>query len=212
VDLQNVSRGSPLLSTVQTYVLERVDSLCGLLDLATDDLGDELGCECGQGAAGSLALNDLNHLLADGSDLGRGSICGLLDLVLAALGESNTEETEEVVIGGLDGDVGLDQGLPFADERSELVGCEVETVKVGQAVLSLNLVDSELNLSESVVLILLQICQRNLEDSTLQCIVGVLETGGSVDESLADTVISVRLFEIVGYRLSYSLTWKEDGA
>jgi hypothetical protein len=50
-----------------------------------------------------------------------------------------------------------------------------------------------------VVLILLQIRQRNLEDSALQCIVRVLETGGSVDESLADTVRYVRwLFGLCG--------------
>jgi hypothetical protein len=65
-------------------------------------------------------------------------------------------------------------------------------VEVGQAVLSLDLVDPELDLSECVVLILLQIRQRNLEDSALQCIVCVLETSGSVDESLADTVKYVR--------------------
>lgn len=83
--------------------------------------------------------------------------------------------------------------MPLADERAKLVGCEVETVEVGQAVLSLNLIDSQLNLAECVVLILLQIGQRNLEDSALQCVVCVLETGGSVDKGLSDTV---RLLEL----------------
>ena len=137
-------------------------------------------------------MDDLDHLSSDGSDLRGGGIGGLLDLVGATLGEADGEETEEVVVGGLDCDVGLNQGLPLADERSELVGSEVETVEVGQAVLSLDLVDPELDLSECVVLILLQIRQRNLEDSALQCIVCVLETSGSVDESLADTVKYVR--------------------
>jgi len=62
-------------------------------------------------------------------------------------------------------------------------------VEVGQAVLSLDLIDTELDLSESVVLILLQIRQRNLENPSFQSIVGVLNTGGPVDESLSDTVI-----------------------
>ena len=60
-------------------------------------------------------------------------------------------------------------------------------MEVGQAVLALNLVDSELDLAESMVLILLEIGQGNLEDSALQRIVGVLQTGGTVDKSLADT-------------------------
>ena len=162
--------------------------MSSLLNLTTDNLGDELGCELCEGAAGGFALNDLGHLLSDSSDLRGSGIGGLLDLVGSALGEGNGEQAEEVVVGGLDRDVGLDQRLPLSDERSQLVGCEVETVEVGQAVLSLDLVDPELDLSECVVLILLEIRQRNLENSALQCIVCVLETSGSVDESLADTV------------------------
>lgn len=61
-------------------------------------------------------------------------------------------------------------------------------MEVGQAVLALNLVDAELDLAESVVLILLQVGQGDLDDAALQGVVGVLETGGPVDKSLADTV------------------------
>jgi hypothetical protein len=45
-----------------------------------------------------------------------------------------------------------------------------------------------------VVLILLEIRQRNLENSALQCIICVLKTGRSVDKSLADTTECVRIF------------------
>jgi hypothetical protein len=124
-----------------TYVLERVDALCGLLNLAADNLGDQLRGELLQGAGGSLSLNDLDHLLSDGANLGRGGVGGLADLVGTALGESNAEEAEEVVVGGLDSDVGLNQRLPLADKRPQLVGGEVETIEVGQAVLALDLVD-----------------------------------------------------------------------
>ena len=60
-------------------------------------------------------------------------------------------------------------------------------MEVGQAVFALDLVYSELHLSEGMVLILLQIGQRDLDNSALQSIVRVLETGGSVDESLSNT-------------------------
>lgn len=173
---------------MSTYVLEGVDALGGLLDLTADDLGDELVGQLLQGAAAGLTGDDLGHLSSDGADLGRSSVGGLLDLVGAALGESDGEQAEEVVVGGLDRDVGLDQGLPLADERPQLVGCEVETVEVGQAVLALNLVDAELDLAEGVVLILLQVGEGDLDDAALQGVVGVLETGGPVDKSLADTV------------------------
>ena len=113
-----------------------------LLNLTADDLWDELGGEAGESYAGGLALDDLDHLLADGSDLRRGGVCGLLNLVGATLGEGDGKDTEKVVVGGLDRDVGLDQSLPLSDKRSELVGCEVETMEVGQAVLSLDLIDT----------------------------------------------------------------------
>lgn len=141
--------------------------------------------ELSQAAAGSLTLDDLNHLLADGADLGRLGVGGLLDLVWSSLGESNGEEAEEVVVGGLDGDVGLNESLPLADQRAELVRGEVETVEVGQAVLALDLVDSELDLAEGVVLILLQVGQGDFDYPSLEGVVGVLETGGAVDEGLA---------------------------
>lgn len=203
-----------------TYVLEGVDALGGLLDLATDDLGDQLGSQGLEGAAAGLADDDLGHLLPDGADLSGGGVGGLLNLVGAALGEGDDEEAQEVVVGSLDGDVALDQGLPLADKRPELVGCEVQTVEVGQAVLALHLVDAELDLAERVVLILLQIGQGDLDDTALEGVVGVLETGGAVDQGLADAVrllgSIVLMFAVRvatrGVSVSYSRTPKGEGA
>jgi hypothetical protein len=173
-----------------THVLERVDALSSLLDLTANDLRNELGSELCESAGRGLALNDLDHLFSDSSNLGRCGVGGLLDLVWAALGERNGEEAEEVVIGGLDCDVGLNERLPLAHQRSKLVGSEIETVEVRQAVLSLNFVDTELDLSERVVLILLEISQRHLEDSALQSIICVLKTSSPVDKSLSNTVLT----------------------
>ncbi len=181
-----------------TYILQGVDALGGLLDLAADDLRNELGGKLGEGAGGSLALDDVGHLATDGTDLGRGCISRLLDLVLAAFGEANGEKTDEVVIGSLDSDVGLNEGLPLADEGAQLVGCEVETVKVGQAALALDLVDAKANLAERVIFILLEISEGDLNDTSLQCVVCVLQTGGAVDKGLADTVKFVSFGCLVG--------------
>ena len=168
-------------------MLERVDSLGGLLDLAADNLGDELRRELVEGAARRLPLDDLGHLLADGANLRGGSVGRLLDLVRSPLREGNGEEAEKVVVGGLDRNVGLDQGLPLADERSQLVGREVQAVEVRQAVLALDLIDSELDLAESMVLILLQIGKRHLENTALQGIVRILQTRRSVHQGLSHT-------------------------
>ena len=47
-------------------------------------------------------------------------------------------------------------------------------MKVGEAVLALDLVYSQLNLAEGMILVLLQIGQRNLDDPALEGIVCVL--------------------------------------
>ena len=93
-------------------------------------------------ACRSLGLDDLDHLLADGADLRRARVRGPLDLVRTPLGEGDGEEPEQVVVRRLDRDVGLDERLPLADERAQLVRGEVEAVEVGEAVLALDLVDA----------------------------------------------------------------------
>lgn len=104
-----------------TNVLERVDPGCGFLDLTPNNLRNQLGSQLRQSATGSFALDDLNHLLTDGADLGRLRVGGLLDLIWPPLGEGNGKKTEEVLVGGLDSDVGFDQCLPLAHERAKLV-------------------------------------------------------------------------------------------
>jgi hypothetical protein len=92
-------------------ITERVDGLACLLDLASNDLGDELVNKLLQVAGGGLSNHDLEHLFANLTDLGRLSVGGLLDLVDALLGEGNSKEAEQVTIGGLDINVSLDDGL-----------------------------------------------------------------------------------------------------
>jgi hypothetical protein len=151
--------------------------------------------ELGECAGAGLPCHDLHHLLADRPNLGRRSICSLLNLIGPLLGEGNGEETEEVVVGGLDHDVGLDEGLPLADEGAELVGGEVEAVEIGQAVLALHLVDAQLDLAESVILILLEVGKGNFEYPALEGVVCVLDTGGAVHKGLANTVVDMLLTE-----------------
>lgn len=72
-----------------TNILERIDSGCGLLNLTSNNLRNKFSSQLRQSAASSLALDDLDHLLADGANLRRLRIGGLLDLVWPPLGEGN---------------------------------------------------------------------------------------------------------------------------
>ena len=118
--------------------------------------------------------HDLEHLLADLTDLGRLSIGGLLDLVAAASSEGDDEKTDEVTVGGLDINESLQERLPLLDEGTELIRGEVHSVEVGEAVLALNFINSQLDLAESTILILGKIAERDFDNTTLKVVVGVL--------------------------------------
>jgi hypothetical protein len=97
-------------------MLKRINAMGSLLNLLSNHLWDEFLDNLLQIARGRLSRHNLKHLLADLSDLGVGCVGGLADLVGAALGESNGEDSEEVAVGCLDINMGLNQGL-FSIQR-----------------------------------------------------------------------------------------------
>ena len=126
-------RGAEHLNLADKDVLEGEDRLAGLLDLLADVLGDELLNELLEGDGGSLAGDDGDHLLAEGADLRGLGVAGLGGLVLLLLGEANDEDADGVAVVGADINVGLNQSLPLADKRAELIGGQVHAVEVGEA-------------------------------------------------------------------------------
>ena len=132
----------PKALAVITHVLKWVNALCRFLDFTTNDLRDELSDELLQCAVLCLPLHDVGHLLANCANLRAGGICGLLDLVLSSLGEGNTEQSKQVLVGGFDDNVGLDESLPLADQRAKLIGGEVKAMEIGQDVPALHFVGS----------------------------------------------------------------------
>ena len=159
---------------VSGLTLERVDALASLLNLSPHNLRNQLGDELLQVAAGAFPLHNLEHLLADGSDLGALCVSRLLDLVNSSSGEADDEDSKQVSLCCAHILVSLNQGLPLSHERSKLVLGEIHAVEVGQAGSALNLFDAELELSESLLVVLVQVSQRSLHDTALERIVGVL--------------------------------------
>ena len=104
----------------------------------------------------------------------------LLLWLWSSLCECNGKESEEVVVGGFDGDVGFDESLPLAHEGSQLVRGEVEAVEVGQAVLALHFVDTELDFSKGMVFVLLEVRERDFKNAAFESVIGVLETRRAV--------------------------------
>lgn len=187
--------------------------MASLLDLSSNDLRNQLAGQLAECAACRLPLNNLSHLLSDRSDLRAGSVCGLLDLVRSSLGERNGEESEKVIICGLNCDVGFDESLPLANEGAKFIGGEIKAMEVSQAVLALNFIHAELDLPEGVVFVGLKVGERNFEDTTFEGVVGVFDTSCAVHEGFADTGTLVSVDQVlVGWARSYSRTLNVDGA
>ena len=63
------------------------------------------------------------------------------------LSESNAEHSQDVTIGGLGLNEGLNEGMPLLDHGASLISGDVHTVEVSVAVESLNFTNLELELS-----------------------------------------------------------------
>lgn len=75
-------------------------------------------------------------------------------LVLALLREADAEESQAVAVGRLHVHMSLDEGLPLAHQRANLVCCEGHAPEVGEACPALHFLHLEPHLPEGVVFIL----------------------------------------------------------
>jgi hypothetical protein len=123
------------------------------------------------------ADHDLSDALADQLDLSTSSIRGGTELARHASGEADHEETEEVIILGLNVDVSLDGGLPLADERAQLVPGDVHAVEVGEAGGAFDVLHHQSDLPVallSTLVALLEVSETGLDDAALQSLAGNL--------------------------------------
>jgi len=173
------------LDFVDEDVVERVDGLTGLLDVFADGIGDELVDGLLQIRRSNLFRDDLHHLAPDILDLLSLGVGSLLDLVLSLLGESDAEEAQSVGVARLHVHASLDHRLPLLHHGSGLIGGELHSVEVGEAIASLNILADETEFAEGDFVVL-QISQRDLVDAALQAVRRDASTRGLVDGRLAD--------------------------
>ena len=138
--------------------------MAGLFDVLGDGVGDELKNDILQFKGLDVTGDDVDHLLADGTDLGGLGIAGLLNLMGPLAGETDAEDSQQIAVGGAHIHVGLDQSLPLLDHRSELISGKVHAVEVGQNVSALNFFGDQTELFVGN-LVVLQVGERNLKDS-----------------------------------------------
>ena len=122
-----------------------------------------------------LIDHDFHHLFADKSLLRVLGVASGLDLAGGSAGEADAEKSEEVAVGSLGLDEGLDEGVPLLDEGAKLVLGNIHAVEVGVAVVALHFFHLHLHLSPGLgTACSVQISQRYFKHSALQAISGVL--------------------------------------
>jgi len=99
-------------------------------------------------------------------------------LTWCLLCESNGEHSYDVAVSGFGLDVGFNQRVPFLDHGAGMVPGDVHTMEVGVAIVSLDLVDLELQLSPGGRDLLwgVAIVEGDGDDTTLQASARLLST------------------------------------
>lgn len=168
------------LSLVDKDVLEGEDFVALVSDLLGDDIREDLLEKVLEGGLLALVDHDFLHLLSDLLDLGGLGVASGLDLTVLSSGESNGEHSHEVAISGLGLDESLNKRVPLLDESAHLVSGDGDSTEVGEAVVSLDLLNLELDDSpgEIMLVLLVEISLSDLEDAALKRVSGdVLSLG-----------------------------------
>ena len=136
--------------------------------------------------------------------MGGFGIAGSLNLSMCFLSESNAEHSQNVSVGSLCLDKGLNKGMPLFDHGASLVSGDVHTVEVGVAVKSLDLIDLELKLSPVLGIgRVVAVSKGGGENTTSQTVSRVDETGSLVDWCHANlSLVKSRGKDVVPFFLS----------
>ena len=156
-------------------------TLACLLNISSYGIRDELVDHLLQVCSANLPGDDVCHLLSDVLDLGALGVTSLLGGLVLLPGEADAEHPQHVAVSGLHIHVALHKGLPLLHHGPQLVGGEVHTVEAGQAVLALDILDHQLELSVGPlgVILVLEVSKGHLEHATLQTVRGDPGAGGS---------------------------------
>ena len=101
-------------------------------------------------------------------------VCGLLNLVCTTARETNSKHTQKVTVRRPNVLMRLNERLPLANKRAQLVRREAHTVEVGQAVTTLHLIHTKLELAVGLLVVLVKVGKRLLKNTALERIRGIL--------------------------------------
>jgi len=155
----------------------------------SDSSRDEFSEKLAQ-LTGRCLGHDLSHLGTDFSLLRSLSVRSLLKLRSTSLGESDAEKTKNVSVSSFAVNPTLDQSGPLLHKRAKLVLGESHTMEIGEALVSGDLLDAELDLTEEEILVVVQVSERDFDDTSLETVRGRLKTSSTVNNRLSEITLS----------------------
>lgn len=173
------------LNLADVAILDGEDGRCFPSDLVSDGSRDKLFYKGLQVSLGSQLGHGGNHLCANSSLLCGFGVACVLDLVVLRSGKGDAEHADHVTIGSLAVNITFNDGLLFADKTAKLVACHIHSMKVHETVVSLHILDTQLDLSVCQSFVLVQISETEFEYSSLQTIRGNLSTLCFGDQGLS---------------------------
>ena len=171
------------LDLTDVAVLHGEDRRCLAGNLFANRSRDEFLDKGLEVSLASQLTHDRGHLGTDRSRLCGLDIACVLNLVVLWAGESDAEQADNVPVGRSAINKCLNNRLLLSDQTAKLITSHVHTVKVGKAVVTLNILHTKLNLSVSDSFRLVQISETDFNNASLQTIRGDLCTLGFGDES-----------------------------
>jgi len=169
------------LQLADNDILEGENLVAFLGDLLVDSVAEELLEEFAERVGSDFLKEDLHHLGTELLLLGALGVASSLDLLGVTAGESNSEHTDEVTIGGLGLNEGLNERVPLLDESAEAVTGNIHTVEVGIKVVTLNFFALEADLAPRLfVSVGVKITERHGEDTATEGISSDLLTSSLV--------------------------------
>mmetsp|Transcript_3015 Transcript_3015/g.5639 ORF Transcript_3015/g.5639 Transcript_3015/m.5639 type:complete len:253 (+) Transcript_3015:139-897(+) len=131
----------------------------------------------------------VHHLGSDTTNLSGFGITSLLDLTSILLGEGNTEHSYNVSIGGLNIYIRLNNCLTLLNETAYLITCHVHSVEIGETVISLYILNAELDLAVGEVLVILEVGEGYFDDASFQFLGGDFGTGCFGDDGFSKILV-----------------------
>merc|ERR1712019_63296 len=179
-------RSLDALDPLNVNVVQRISGFGLLDDVRSDGVDHQFLQEIDDVTALSSRFHLVDHDFSDGFDLSGLSIGGDAFLILVFLGETNSKDSQFVVIGGGNIDVSRNHGVLLLDHFAVLISGQSHTVEVQHTVLTLNILADQLENSVSVTIMAIQIFLVDVVNSMFQAIGGDFVTDGFGDESFSD--------------------------